>query len=253
MANPARKEQSAVSDPVLAEMTERLVADVGDALVSLLLYGSAARGDYQPGHSNFNLLIVLADLELPTLDKLTGALRAWKEKRQPVPRVFSPTVIAESADVFPLELLDIAQSHIVLAGKDPFADLEIHKQHLRLQCEKGLREKLMRLREAYIELHDRDDAMTLLLAESYSTFLAFFRGVLRLTGDAIPIHNAEVAAAFCKRAGIDKAPFEQAERLKRGDKPTAPIAEIFAAYYQALTDAVGAVDKFQPSDKETKL
>ncbi|HET6612626.1 MAG TPA: hypothetical protein VFG83_11580 [Kofleriaceae bacterium] len=247
MAQPAHNPDPETTDPILAELTRRLTADAGDALVSLVLYGPAASGDRHPGHNRFNVLVVVADVELSTLDKLAGALAWWKEQRQPTPRVFSPALIADSADVFPLEWLDIAQRRKVLAGSDPFADFSVDPRHLRLQCEKELREKMMRLREAYIELAGRDDAIALLVAESYSTFVALFRGALRLAGKPVPDLDADVTDAFCAHSKIDGRALKQAQRLRLGETPDDSIEALFAAYYQTLTAAVSAVDTFQLS------
>ena len=137
--------------PILSEMVERLRQAAGARLRGVVLYGSAARGDYHGETSDFNLLVVLDDLEPATLETLHDPFARWERKRQPIPRVFSPALIADAADVFPIELLDIADHHVVLHGEDPMAGLEVHTDHLRLQCERELREKLMRLREAYVE------------------------------------------------------------------------------------------------------
>ena len=52
-------------------------------------------------------------------------------------------MIAESADVFPIEFLDIQRSHVLLHGDNPLTGVEIHGVHLRLQCERELREKMV--------------------------------------------------------------------------------------------------------------
>ncbi len=44
---------------VLEELRERLTSVYGDRLVHLILYGSAARGDYDPLGSDIDVLVVL--------------------------------------------------------------------------------------------------------------------------------------------------------------------------------------------------
>ncbi|MBM4295546.1 MAG: nucleotidyltransferase domain-containing protein [Deltaproteobacteria bacterium] len=44
---------------VLGELRERLTSLYGDRLVRLVLYGSAARGDYDPQGSDIDVLVVL--------------------------------------------------------------------------------------------------------------------------------------------------------------------------------------------------
>jgi predicted nucleotidyltransferase len=231
--------------PLLSGFVDRLQAGAGDRLLAVVLYGSAARGDFHERTSDFNLLIELSDLELETLATLADPVAWWLRKHQPMPRIFSPKVIAEAADVFPIEFLDISSHHVALHGKDPFEGLEIHTDHLRIQCERELREKLMRVREAYIEARGKPRLLQKLLADSYPTFIALFRGCLHLAGRQIPAHNAEVAEAFCALADIDKRPFVEIEELLDRDRAADDAGELFSRYYRELVRAVAAIDGFQ--------
>jgi len=240
-------EPRAMDNPVLRGAVESLVGAAGGRLKSVVLYGSAARGDYQERTSDFNLALVLDRLDPATLEALSPAIAAWTRRGQPPPRLLSPEIIAEAGDVFPIEMLDIRASHVVLHGEDPFAALAVRRDHLRLQCERELREKLMRLREGYVECHASRGRLRRLLTDSYTTFTALFRGCLHLLGEAPPAHNAEVVAAFCARAGIDAAPFQQVDRLKRGEAVNGDLKPLFSRYYHALTEAVRRVDRFAPA------
>jgi predicted nucleotidyltransferase len=233
-----------LENPVLRRMVDDLKGALGDRLLSVALYGSAARGDYVEKTSDLNLLLVLSDLSPATLEALGGPLDRWRRKRQPTPRFFTPELIADSADVFPIEFLDIRESHRVLHGEDPLSGLEVHSDHLRLQCERELREKMMRLREGYAEAHARRKQLERLLTSSYSTFVALFRGCLNLLGREVPVHNEEVVTAFCQRAGIERAPFSEIERLKRGEASSRETKDLFRRYYEQLSEAVRHVDRF---------
>ena len=155
----------------------------------------------------------------------------WERKGQPAPRIFSQTMMRDSVDVFPIEFLDLQASRQVLFGDDPFRDVEVETGHLRLQCEREFREKMMRLREAYIEIHDAPRKLTRLLTESYSTF----RGVvsrmsLPARGRRAGAQREEVVAAFCVRADLDRAPFDAVAQLKHGhaagDGPQAAVCAL---------------------------
>jgi predicted nucleotidyltransferase len=235
--------QSTGANSQLDRMLRELREGLGDRLLSVVLYGSAARGDYHERTSDLNLLLVLRDVSPPTLEALGRAVAHWERRGQPVPRLFTPELIADAADVFPIEFLDIGRDRVVLHGADPFATLDVQPQHLRLQCERELREKLMRLREGYVEVHARPRELERLLTDSYTTFLALFRGGLRLLGPDVPLHNDDVAAAFCERAGLDRTPFDEVGRLKRGERAAGDLRELFARYYAELTRAVALVNR----------
>jgi predicted nucleotidyltransferase len=236
----------ALQNPVLGIMVDKLASALGDRLRSVVLYGSAARGEFHRATSDLNLIVVLADMGARTLEALTPAVGWWRKKGQPPPRLFSSETLARETDVFPIEFLDIRDSHLVLRGEDPFSGIEVGTEFLRLECERELREKLMRLREGYVECHASRSALALLLTDSYTTFVALFRGCLHLVGASVPARNLEVVAAFCARAGLAGAPFEEVDRLKRGEEPPGDLKALFSRYHEQLTKVVGLVDRFHP-------
>lgn len=234
----------ALENPALEKIVKALKDALADQLRSIVLYGSAARGDFQKATSDINLLVVLDKLDPETLAKLSPSMSKWRRDGQPFPRLFTPELIAESTDVFPIEYLDIRAHHVVLYGPDPFEGLVVHEEHLRLWCERELREKMMRLREAYTMSHGKDKALKSLLVESYSVFLAIFRGCLHLLGGDIPARNDEVIDAVCARAELDQYPFDTIGAMRRKEKVDIDLEELFARYYEELTKAVQRVDRF---------
>lgn len=230
-------------DPVLQAFLRELSEAAGPRLKSVVLYGSAARGDFHPKASDLNLIVVLDPLDPATLEAVAPCFRRFTKAGHPVPRLFSPGLIAASADSFPIEFLEIRSSRLVLAGADPFASVEIRRECLRLQCERELKEKLMRLREGYLLCHDNPKELRRLLAESYPAFAALFRGGLHLMRREVPASSAAVMAAFCEAAGLESTPFDEVARLRQGDGTTGDPKRIFAGYHDRLTRAAHHVDR----------
>lgn len=233
-------------------LVEDLVGDPSIGPTSVILYGSAARGDAVDKVSDLNLILVLEDLSPARLDAIVPAVNRWLKHGHPAPRLFSPALIHASADVFPVEFLDIQAAHLVVHGPDPFAGLEVRPDHLRLQCERELKEKLMLLREGYVMARGETPAVQRLLCSSYPAFAALFRGCLRLLGGGVPARSTDVIAAFCARAGIDVAPFAVVERLRAGGRPGGDLKELFARYYAQVGRAAEAVDRFVPAAGGTR-
>jgi predicted nucleotidyltransferase len=234
--------------PILKSLVEGLVGALGGRLQSVVLYGSAARGDFHEGKSDFNVVVVTAGLEPRDLEMLAAPLAAWVKKGQPLPRLMTPEILADAIDVFPIEFLDIRTHHVVLHGSDPFAGIRVGVEPLRLQCEREFREKLMRLREGYLAVHASPADLTRLLTSSYTTFLALFRAGLHLVGSPPPASNAEVVTAFCARSGLDAEPFAAIDRLRHGDaSPGLDPKTLFSRYYDQLARVVGVLDAFHPA------
>src|SRR5438093_2850867 len=239
-------------DPVLQGLVEGLHQALGPRLRSVVLYGSAARGDHHPAASDLNVIVVLDSLDPSTLEALAPAVRRFVHKGNPIPRLFSPGLIAASADSFPIEFVDIRAGRAVLHGDDPFGAVPVARDNLRLQLEREIKEKMMRLREAYVLVHDRASALRRLLKGSYPAFAALFRGGLHLLDRPVPPHSRDVVAAFCDAAGLDRAPFDEVARLRRGEKVPEDLKTIFARYHDALTRAAEWVDRLNTRGGETR-
>jgi hypothetical protein len=226
-------------------MVERTSAALGDRLTSVVSYGPTTHGDeysrLPPGY----MLIVLADLSLDSLGRLADPVQWWLRRGEPMPRVFTTELLRASADVYPIELVELLQARRILFGSDPVADLAIDRAYLRLQCERELREKLMRLREGYIECHGRRSIrrdLGDLIAVSYASFVRIFRACLVLI-DAPPAeHDHDVVTTLCTWLDRSAAPFLAAEAIAREGARDDP-QPTFAAYYDALTAVVERIDR----------
>ena len=224
-----------------------LAAAYGDDLVSVVLYGSAARGEYREGVSDLNLLVLLRDCACATLRRGAALARAWQTKHNPPPLVMGAAEFSDSADTFPIELADIRDAHVVLHGGDPFEGVEIRPADLRLQLERELKGAQIRLRTRY--LTDAGDAARFepVLLKSFSTFLVMFRTVLRLGGQD-PVRDPEaVVRAVAERVGFDPAPLLAIARARGGGArvDVRPDSPVVTGYLDAVAEVVRYVDRFE--------
>lgn len=224
-----------------------LAGAYGEALVSVVLYGSAARGEYREGVSDLNLLVLLAATDAHTLRKGSALARAWAAENNPPPLVMTEAEFRGSADVFPMELADMGDAHVVLHGVDPFHDLEIGPDHLRLQLERELKGSWIRLRTRY--LTDAGDAAKFkpLLLKSLSTFLVMFRTVLRLSGRPGERDPERVLAETAALVGFDPAPLLEIQRARggAGKLDVRPDSAVVTGYLEAVARVVDYVDRFE--------
>src|ERR1043166_7274547 len=120
----------------LAELIEKLKQTADRNLKCVVLYGSAATGEFQSGHSDLNVLCVLERLGAAELKKLNPVSAWWTHKGHPSPLVFTPEELRQAADVFAIELLDIKQGHRLLFGEDVFVSLDVPMALPHLQVER---------------------------------------------------------------------------------------------------------------------
>lgn len=227
-----------------------LARSYGDRLVSVVLYGSAARGEYTEGVSDLNVLVLLRDTAPGTLRRGSQLARRWVEEGNAPPLMLAADEWRRSADVFPIELTDIRDAHRVLYGEEPFAGIEIDPRDLRHQCEHELKGKHIQLREHYLLSAGEPRELEELLKRSFSTFLVLFRTVLRLVGEPGVREPEEVVRRTAARVGFDPDPLLAVLRARQGAggglHATADSPEV-VGYLEAVAHTVEFVDRIAES------
>lgn len=223
------------------KMTDELAAALGPRLKCVALYGSAAAGDFVPGASNFNLLVVVDPLSANELDLLAAPIGAWRKAGHLGPLLFTPDQLKSSADAFAIELLDIRQSRRILWGEDLLAEIRVVHEHLRLQVERELTGKLLALRGAYVAASGRPEAVGEVMLRSLSTFLVLFRAALRLHEETVPAKKLDALLGLSKYLKFDARPFQRLSELKEQRRAASDVAaEVRFADYLAAIESVAA-------------
>lgn len=231
-----------------------LRATHGKNLASVILYGSAAAGDFVPHQSNYNLLVALHSITPKELRNAQPCLREWAKLGHPLPVYFTVAELADAADVFPIEFHQMEAVRKVLYGKDVLEGVKISDQNLRHQTEYELRSKLIRLRRHYIPASATVEELQRLMAESLSSFSALFRAVLLLHGLTPPVRKHAVVAMTVEHLGLDGVPFEKIFNIRKNNF-SEKLDEIsanalFAEYMGQIEHVIEAVDKLQNSSTE---
>lgn len=218
----------------------------GDNLASVILYGSAAAGDFIAAKSDYNILIALNKIGTQDLRNAHASVREWHRMGHPVPVYFTVSELQNAADVFPIEFHQMTVAHKVLYGTDVLAGLSISDQFLRHQTEYELRSKLLLLRRQYIPASLSADGLKSLMAESLSSFSALFRAVLIIHGLEPPATKRQIVALASKHLGIDGTPFEKIFDI-RENKTTETMDEtaantLFGEYMEQIEKVINSVD-----------
>lgn len=210
----------------------------GPALEAVLLYGSAASGEFLPGRSNLNLLIVLGKRDLGRLGDYAKAHKRWSREGIVAPLLFAQSELARYARLFPLEWQEIKETHLLLAGRDPLQGLLVDASRLPEQCEQEIAGNLLRLRQRFVEGGGTQEAMLLLLPLSLTALLPCLRGLLRsLPGNVLPPRSTDAMLEVLPATlGVDPAVFQEVLRLKRGVVSPGPVEvpRLFDRYLAAM-------------------
>jgi len=235
-------------EKLLTQLTERTAKAFGDRQVAVILYGSAAAGDYDGEFSDLNILCVLREVTTRELSDAEPVFHWWREQRNPSPLLLSAEEVRGSTDCFPIEFHDMKERRRVLAGEDAIADLEIDDSFYRAQVEHELRAKLLRLRQKAAGAMFDDVVLSRLLAESISTFAVLFRHALRLCGQQGAWTRADIIAQAKEHFGIAGTALETVLRLRDASaaRPSASeLRTVLDAYIAGISQVIAAVDRLE--------
>ena len=214
---------------------------------SAILYGSAARGDFVPGRSDINLMLVLDDPSPTRLRALAPGFAAWRKSAAQPPLLISRAEWVRASDVFPIEITDMRAGYRVLRGSDPLAEARADPADLRQALERELRGKLLRLRQAYAAAAGDERQLGALAAASAGTVLVLFRSLLTLVGRGVPAGATALAAEAVDLVGAPAGallgPVEH-----RGERSWRCTPGEFEQYMDAVARAAAYVDQLQPGD-----
>jgi hypothetical protein len=224
---------AAAPSPVAAALDglkAELARASGTNFAGIVLYGGLARGRFRPGKSDVNVVVLLHDVSASALAAIAPALRAARRAAGVEPMVLTPGEVPAAAAAFPTKFLDIQAYHIVLAGEDPFAGLEVPREAIRMRVAQQLRNLALRLRRRYLAVHADTDAQVAALANLARPLALEVAALLRLEGKPVPSEDRTAiifdtaAAAF----DLDRDALGRLAALRQDQEANEDVPALFA-------------------------
>ncbi len=226
-----------------------LVAAAGPAFRALYVYGSALGPGFDRDSSDVNLLLVLDALPFARLESLAAEAAKLPRLEPGAPGFrFTPLLLTEgtfehSADVFPIDFLDLKHRRALLAGEDVLADLHVPLVNLRHQCEYELRSRFIGLRQAWLRAGGAPGSAHALVVRAAGASGSLFRHLLTLRGLPYPDEPQALARAVAGAYGIDAAGLDAPFAARGQAEPDEATARRrFASYLEALELLIRAVN-----------
>jgi len=232
-------------EKLLAELKEKLQAGAGKNLKAIVLYGSAARGEYHERHSDLNVLCLLERAQAEDLEALHEAAAWWERKKHPAPQVFTLGELRASADIFAIELLDMKAHHRMIYGEDFFEELTVPMQLHRLQVERELRTNWVKLRQGILLAPNKDQVLISLMDASVSTFVTLFRHALIALGEDPPAGRREIVEQIAQLVGAHPEAFWSVLEVREGKRKAGDVnaRETLREYLHLVERVTDEVDR----------
>jgi hypothetical protein len=233
------------------EFVKRLRESSGENLQSVILYGSAASGEFHPDFSNVNLMCILKDTSFSALNRISPAVQWWVRQKYHPPLVITREELERSTDVFSIEYLDMQQRHKVLFGDDPLSSLNVPMHLHRAQLEYELREKLILLRERLLIAGDDKKAIWELMLASVSSFCTLFRHALIALSVPVPTSKRETVRALASQMHFEGSAIHELLDVREGkaERSQFDVKALAGKYLDAIQSVTAAVDQMLDSPK----
>jgi len=221
----------------------------GEVLEGVLLYGSAIRGEFLPGRSNLNILLLVSSYDSAVLKQYSALHRQWSKEQIVAPLFLTEEELCISAEVFPLEFIEIQEQHRVLEGRDPFIGFHVKTDWLREAVVQGFMSHLLRLRQRYVEGNGTDEATAILLPLSITSLLPLLRGVQRLLDRPVLSSSEALVQDVAAQLKLDLQGLLDILLLKRGQISPGhhEMPRLFDRYLQTATLLTRAVVQLSQS------
>lgn len=228
---------------IFQEFTSDYQKIFGDHLIAIILYGSAARGEYIYKQSDINFLIILSEEGIRNLRSALQIIPKWKKKNVSTPLMLTPRYIKSALDSFPIEFLTMKQKYHVVYGEDILAGIEIQPAHLRLQCERELRGKLLYLREGFLNTNGKPTNMKQLISASLPAFASIFSALLYLKNIQQPGSKRDIFMKTAQAFELDSKVFEAILELKNKKINREQLCDLMEQYIDQIAKLTDITDQ----------
>jgi predicted nucleotidyltransferase len=208
---------------------KELKKELGNNLVSVILYGSAVRGEYVRSRSDLNLMLVFKKLDLNHISKVGTLMRSKVRKQAPQLVFWTEEELVNAWDVFPLEFEDIKANHRCLVGKDLFAKRSVDKKRMRYQLEIELRSKLLNVRDSWLGLRRDKYALEMFLVKAGNSFDYLIR---------------KAEAVFGKKIKVPSDVFERIKKVKNKEirLRRSELQHLFHQLHESVESVIRNID-----------
>ena len=208
---------------------KEIQAALGEHLEAALLVGSAVHPERHDRGRLPEILVIADAVDAESLRRLAERVHDSIKHGVRV-RVLTHAELVASSDVFTVEVAEYKAQHVLLAGRNPFGDVNWSDADLRRSVEQALRGLGRRLRNRVLTGlatdGERDDP-SLAVAHGVDRFVIVARYALDLLDGESPSHERAVIEGAAQRAGVAADELlALLEAIRRGRPVGDPVAAV---------------------------
>ena len=186
-------------DDQLNDFVQAAQTALGDDLLSIVLFGSAAEGRLRPT-SDVNVLLLLKRFDRARMDQLREPLRLAHAAIRLAPMFVLRDELEPATRAFAVKFREIKRRHKLLHGSDPFATIEVSRASSVLRLRQELLNLALRLRQTYMLRSLREEQLVFAIADAAGPLRAAAATLIELRGEP-PLPPKEALSGSRTRSG----------------------------------------------------
>ena len=169
-------------DDQLKDFVRASQAALGDDLLSMVLFGSAAEGRLR-ATSDVNVLLLLKQFDRVRMDQLREPLRLAHASIRLAPMFILRDELEPATRAFAVKFREIKRRHVLLHGNDPFVTIQVSRVSSVLRLRQELLNLTLRLRQTYMLRSLREEQLVFAIAEAAGPLRAAAATLIELRGE----------------------------------------------------------------------
>jgi hypothetical protein len=224
----------------VAEFVDQVATAYGTSLVSIFAFGSVVTGDYDPGESDVNLMVVDASIDVEDLERVGDLSRKWLKRRLIAPRFLSRRNFDDYVRMFQVDMLSMRGATVTLAGEDLISGVAIDASALRWQAAYEIKAMRLRIKQQFWRVEADNRLLRSIILQRFTSLTHLMRAALLLQGAPAPAGRADVVEAAITHLGLQRSLADAVANLRREHTP--PAHAELVTIFKALLDAIRLVD-----------
>lgn len=224
--------------------TSNLEKDLGDSLVSVVLYGGLVKNQMIRETDRVKIMVVVKSVKISSLNKVGDALSSTKRAKQIQLLTLTPEDLSSSTDVFPIKFLDMQQDYEILHGDDLVKDLEVGRDHLRIRCEQEVKNLMLKLRSMYLRSRKDSKVLQKVLLKAYYSFLQSGDALAELKTGKVYRKENEILDGI-ESIGLDSALMKKIQALRTSESASEQetLHDLYERFMEMIVEAAEIADQ----------
>jgi len=197
----------------VARFAEIATAVAGETLRSIILFGSGAQGRLR-ATSDVNLICLLENVDPRIIDRLRVCLQEGHTSVRLRVMFMKKNELDQAASLFAVKFADIKRRHLILYGENPFAQLTIDRNALKLRLKQILMNLILRSRATFAYQADNERQITIAIADMAGPLRSTAATIAGLEGKDLEPKRALIEIA--RESGIGEETMQRLSDAREG-------------------------------------